>query len=273
MPANYQDISIKDEIVKEKYKYSICTLVTDLAEYNEMLSAFLAAGFDAKSCEYRYIDNSTQNSFDAYSGLNLFLQRAQGEYIILCHQDILLNFDDRKALEKYLNELDELDSNWAIASNAGGIENDLYKRFAHNVVYADGVHHRRGDFPQKASAVDESFILVKKSANIALSANLGGFHLYGTDICLIAELLGYSAYIIDFKLTHKSYGSPGKTYHDILSRLIKKYQHFMRSRRILNTCGDLYLSSSVVETAVAESKLAKKISRKITKINASKNNK
>lgn len=253
-----------------QYRYSVCTLVTNIEEYGQMVQSFIDAGFTQDICEFRYIDNSSVNSFEAYKGLNLFLQNAQGEYIILCHQDILLNFHHIAQLEQQMQEITDLDPNWAILSNAGGIENDLYQRAALNVAYPDGFYQRVGKLPQKVISVDENFILVKRSANLALSGDLKGFHLYGTDICLVAELLGYSAYAIDFKLLHKSYGTPNETYYKILEQLINKYRHFMRSRRIITTIADFYLSESDLRKSLFESKWGKKVTRKITKINRDK---
>jgi hypothetical protein len=47
------------------YQFTICTLVTRKTEYEEMLQSFLAKGFDTQTCEYLYIDNSKQCTFDA----------------------------------------------------------------------------------------------------------------------------------------------------------------------------------------------------------------
>ena len=110
------------------------------------------------------------------------------------------------------------------------------------------------------------FIVVKRSANLSLSRNLKGFHLYGTDICLVAELLGYSAYAIDFKLLHKSYGNPNDNYYDILKQLIAKYVKFMRSRTIITTIADFRLSPSAINTYIFNRKMVKKIYRKVKKL-------
>src|SRR6202012_1442735 len=103
------------------YAYSICTLVTRKGEYAEMLQTFLDKGFDTGTCEYLYIDNTAGCTFDAYQGLNHFLQQAKGKYIILCHQDILVYDDDRAHLDKVIAEIEANDPNWGILANAGGV--------------------------------------------------------------------------------------------------------------------------------------------------------
>ena len=70
-------------------KYSICTLLTEVEQYRDALSSFRDAGFVEPECEFLYIDNSLENKYDAYEGVNKFLQIAKGDYIILCHQDII----------------------------------------------------------------------------------------------------------------------------------------------------------------------------------------
>jgi hypothetical protein len=252
--------------LSHSYKFTIATLVTDTGEYQDMVESFNKAGFTKDTCEYIYIDNVGKNSFDAYEGLNLFLQTAQGEYIVICHQDVLLNFDNIEILTQRIEQISTIDPNWAILSNAGGIENNLYRRIAIDVVYEDGFEQVYGKKPQKVCTVDENFIVVKRSANLSLSRDLAGFHLYGTDLCLVAELLGYSSYVIEFKLLHKSYGNPGKTYYDILNQLIEKYVRFMRSRTIITTITDFRLSPSSIDTAFFNTKFVKKVYRKITKL-------
>src|ERR1700677_522958 len=108
-----------DSLPKTKLRYSICTLMSKPQEYEEMVDSFLKAGFSKDFCEYIYIDNSTTNKYDAFARLNKFLLEAKGEYIILCHQDILLNYDDLTVLEKRIDEINSIDPNWAVIGNAG----------------------------------------------------------------------------------------------------------------------------------------------------------
>ena len=102
-------------------EFSICTLVTRHEEYLEMVQSFLEAGFDHESCEFLYLDNSVDNAWDGFKAYNHFLSISRGKYIIICHQDVLIQYDKRDVLTKCLNDLDKKDPNWAIAGNAGGI--------------------------------------------------------------------------------------------------------------------------------------------------------
>ncbi len=234
-------IKIGDQI--DQYNYSICTLVTRMDEYIEMKSSFQNAGFNAEQCEYLFIDNTQDNTFDGYSGLNRFLIDAKGTYIIFCHQDILLSFDNRAKLETLIDEIEKKDSNWAVISNAGalGIKNIIYR-----VTEPGNEYAIRGTVPSRVQTVDESFIVIKRSANLSVSRDLSGFHLYGTDLCLIASLLGYSSWVVDFNLIHKSKGNVNKSFRKIKVDLISKYNYFMRPRYIQTTNTNFLLSSNLL---------------------------
>src|ERR1700722_9660723 len=71
-------------------RFSICTLVTNGGEYAGMVESFVSHGFTPADCEFLYIDNSESNRFDAFGGYNVFLSEARGDFIVLCHQDIIL---------------------------------------------------------------------------------------------------------------------------------------------------------------------------------------
>jgi|SRR2546428_7363510 len=244
------------------YDFSICTLVTKKDEYSEMLESFVSAGFDTESCEYLFIDNCETNKVDAYKGINILIQEAQGKYIIICHQDILLNFDKRKKLEDCIAEIDKLDSNWGILSNTA-VFNMLHMSL--NVTYPDGNYDKKGKFPLLAKSVDEHFILTKKSANISLSNDLQGYHMYGTDMCLLADIRGYSAYGIDFSLTHKSRGIIDASFHKSKNALRKKYSKAFRSKYVSTTITSFYISNNIFKSWFFNQKRIKKLSKSIMK--------
>jgi hypothetical protein len=226
-------------------RFSICTMVTDMAEYAGMVRSFMQAGFDPKFCEFIYLDNSKENRFDAFRGYNLFLDRAQGEFIILCHQDILL-FDDRlEDLERCIRELSRHDPHWAVFGNAGGGlklgTRSLY------ITDPDG-EHNSNDFPAEVGTLDENFIVVKRCANLSLSRDLSGFHLYGTDLCLVARLRGYKIWVMDFNLFHKSRGNCDAHFKELKQTLIRKYCNAFKGRYVETTCTRLYVSGYRIES-------------------------
>ncbi|MES2427909.1 MAG: hypothetical protein V4560_13100 [Bacteroidota bacterium] len=223
------------------YEFSICTLVTRKDEYREMLESFLNKGFDKNTCEYLYIDNSTSSMFDAYTGLNHFLQHAKGKYIILCHQDILVHDHDRKHLADRIAEIESRDKDWALLANAGGIN---FKWIATNLTQGSGNRIKEKRLPLQTKTIDENFIVVKNSANLALSHDLSGFHMYGPDLCLMADILGFKSYIIDFNITHKSDGNADASFYKGREAFMKKYDHALRGRFMATTITRFYISGN-----------------------------
>lgn len=226
-----------------EFEFSICTLVTKKSEYAEMLQSFVEKGFSANDCEFLYIDNSEGCKYDAFKGLNLFLQQAKGKYIIICHQDILLIEDDRNQLLKCIEEINFLDPSWAILANAGAVN---FKWIATQIIQNNGKKIVQKKLPLRVVTIDENFMLIKKEANLALSYNLSGFHLYGTDICLIADVLGYSSYVINFNLLHKSDGNPDTNFYAIKKALKRKYNKAFRGRFLATTITRFYISGSLI---------------------------
>lgn len=222
------------------YEFSVCTLVTNLQEYQAMVDSFKNAGFNEQNTEFIYIDNSEGNAYDGYSGLNRFLNTADGKYIIICHQDILLNFDNIDTLRQRITEMDTIDPAWAILGNAGygDFNTKLYR-----ITDPWGENQKVGKLPAKAKSLDENFLLVKNEANLALSRNLKGFHLYATDLCTVAAILGWNAYVVDFHLYHKSAGSCSESFFAAKQAFIEKYSHHSKPFAIRTTCTMMIITS------------------------------
>lgn len=230
-----------DSIQESQICYSICTLVSNQSEYSEMLASFERAGFSGDDCEYIYVNNVGRNQYDAYQAIRQFLNHARGKYVIFCHQDVLLNCDNRAVLEDRIRAMDAQDERWAVLGNAGGYRN-LAKRYV-RITDPHGENQSIGSFPALVSSVDENFILLKRSANLGVSCDLSGFHFYGTDLCLLAQIRGYRCYVIDFHLTHKSGGKRDQMFDDSRKQFIAKYQRALKARWVRTVCAGLYLSS------------------------------
>ena len=196
-------------------------MVTRWDEYEANIGSFRQGGFNEQVAEYLLADNSGGNLADGYVALNEFLQAARGTYIIICHQDVRLLHEGLAELEDKLEELSALDSAWAVCGNAG-IDNNGY--------YANCISHPHeekdvvgGPFPVRMASLDENFLVVRREANLAVSRDLSGFHHYGTDLCTIAEMLGWTSYVIAFLLRHDSSGTVDYSFMNSRSSMARKY--------------------------------------------------
>ncbi len=220
-------------------RYSICTLMNSQAEYAAMLSSFRAHGFSEPSCEYLFIDNSSGNAVTAYDGLNRLISVARGKYVVLCHQDVRLIADSRADLDSRLSELEQRDPNWAVVGNAGGTGPG---RLAMRISDPHGDNRKIGALPERALSLDENFIVLKRAARIGLSNDLAGFHFYGADLCLGADVMGYTSYVIDFHLRHLSDGRISPAFYEARRQFRAKWSRALRPRWMQTTCGLMLLS-------------------------------
>lgn len=221
-------------------RYSIGTLVTNPAQYDAMRGSFSAGGFDGSCCEYLFIDNRQPNQTDAFQGLNAVLDAARAPHVILCHQDVRLLTDHRAALDKRLAELTVRDPSWALAGNAGGVAPG---RLALRITDPHGRDQHTGDLPARVMSLDENFIIVRRDAGVRFSNDLSGFHFYGADICLHADKMGFSAYVIDFHLEHLSAGKKDCSFAVAQQAFVAKWSRAVPPRWMQTTCGLVHLSA------------------------------
>ena len=242
------------QVVTDMVMYSFCTLVNDFARYERMVESFQRLGFDAGDCEFLYIDNTVANQADAFSGYNLLLRKASGRYIILCHQDIAGLDDDRETLDRLLSQLSGQDPHWGLCGNAG--VDGQGRRFIRISDPYSSNQSTGGPFPRHVVSLDENFIIVRNEANLALSRDLSGYHWYGTDLCIVADILGWTAFVIDFHIRHDSKGRMDQNFMDLRHSLRQKYRRAFRPRvhRVLSE-RDVYLSGQQVRAPIVNGAL------------------
>lgn len=206
-------------------QFSVCTIVTNLVEFEEMKTSFEKCGFD-QNCEYLVADNTKGNQFDAYTAINRFLKEAKGEFIIISHQDVRC-IDQSSVLIRILQELSVKDPQWAVCGNAGAAGYHLDVRYIVN----GGKTITHENLPARVLALDENLLIIRRSANLVVSSDLSGFHFYAADLCLLADYLGYHCYVIPFMVEHLSLGNlKDLALHK--NRFLDKYGYKLRSRFI-----------------------------------------
>lgn len=236
--------------LKGEPRYSVGTLVSNRAQYDQMLASFRAGGFADADCEYLFADNTGPLQTSAYMGLNALLNAARAPYVILCHQDVRLLNDGRQALDQRLADLSHRDENWALAGNAGGAGPG---QLAIRISDPHGRDQRAGTLPARVASLDENFIVVRREARIGFSRDLEGFHFYGADICLHAAQMGYSAYVVDFHLEHLSPGKKGRDFAAAQDAFRAKWSRALTPRWVQTTCALVRLTG--VPIAAAASRL------------------
>jgi hypothetical protein len=241
-----QNIAIQKGAVYHSLDFSICTIVNDRVEYEVMKGTFLKSGFTSK-CEYIIADNCSGNEFNAYEAINHFFKIAKGEYIIIVHQDVRV-VDSREKLEQCLSELERKDSDWAICGNAGGW--DYKKTYYH--LDDNGDIRKSDNLPQRVFSLDENLLIIKASKNLAASSNIDSFHFYGTDLCIVADFLGYSSYVIPFMVRHLSKGNL-KDMELKQPEFVERYGQKLRSRFIQTSCTKFYLGNSIFKNRIYNS--------------------
>ncbi len=240
--------TVRTLTLKKDYptEFCICTITTNLTEYENMKNSFTEKGFE-NNCTFLIADNSNGNIYNPYYAIKRFLQESNAKYTLVVHQDVRC-IDTIEILKHRLTELDNMDNKWGICGNAGAID---YKQMVYFLKNIDEVKITKG-LPVKVFSLDENFLIFKTEASVGISSNINSFHLYGTDICLHADMQGYSCYVIPFMINHLSKGNL-KDLKNYTSEFINLYGYKLRSRFVQTTCTKFYLGKSVLRNKIYNS--------------------
>ncbi len=223
--------------------YTFGTLVNDREMYDALVASFIAGGFTSEDCEFFFIDNTGEGQTCAYRGLNAILNVARGRHVILCHQDVILLKDKRIDLDKLFSDLTIKDPDWALAGNAGGVSPG---QLALRITDPHGTDQHVCELPARVMSLDENFIVVRSNSHLGFSHDLSGFHFYGADICLHADVMGRTAYVINFHLKHLSGGFKDKLFDDMKIEFREKWSRAMAPRWLQTTCSLMRLTGDPV---------------------------
>jgi hypothetical protein len=235
--------------VKWDKVFSICTMVNDWVEYETHQQSWIKMGFGGKDCEFLVSDNSLSNKLDGFQSSRLFLDQARGQYIIMAHSDSNPRVTKDKIL-KLLQRLEACDPKWAIVGNAGA--NYLSRPSITLGLKMPGFLEKKGTkvfcF---AHALDENLLIVKAEARLSLSYDVGGFHLYGLDLCDIARRLGRTCYVAPMSWNHGSHGTLNTGFYQKVSEFESKMRNYRRPKIWATNCTFLSVSRSPLARAWA----------------------
>lgn len=213
--------------------FSVCSLVRDQVVYDRLLETFGRFGFTAENAEFLAADNRGGNQFDGYSWQKHMLPKCRGRYVIFCHEDIELVDNGYAELVARIEALEASDPQWLVAGVAGSPWRPLnHSATAQALHISDvfGTDRRLGQVPARVESLDECFIVMRRLKPVLNSYDLSGFHYYGADLCLQAELLGGRSYAIDFHLLHKGRARADETFERIRNQFRQKYRRYFPGR-------------------------------------------
>lgn len=220
--------------------FTICTLVRSQEKYDRLIASFVRCGFTPENSEFVAADNRETNHFDGYSWQKALLAEARGRFVVFCHDDIELLEAGHGHLLAALSSLDKTQPDWLLAGVAGGRYRPAkhHRRFLRMRISDPwGDDRRMGEVPGQVETLDECFILMRRARPVVGSYDLHGFHFYGPDLCLQAELSGGSAHVIDFHLRHHGGGTKDASFEDSRERFIEKYRKIYPGRSLHCTTG------------------------------------
>ena len=173
----------------------------------------------------------------AAEGLNAGIERAQGELVVLVHQDVYL---PKRWVTRLLAQ-------WRLAQ--GGAERPIglagvfgvadrrtpYDAIGH-VVHRDRLL-THGRLPADVDGLDELLMVVPRGTELRADPALG-WHLYGTDLALQAQQAGARVIVVDALCHHDSLtGRVPVGYRDSERVLARKWRSFLPIHTNLSSIG------------------------------------
>lgn len=189
-------------------KYSIACVISRPDIFDKCLLQSINSNRTNHDIEIIPIYNNN-NLYSASVALNIGLQAAKSDIVVIAHQDVIL-------LNNWFSKLDEiiatLPENWGLISSAG-----IAKKYStsdigewggaasvhtvavgavwdslettHKPPYWDGIKDTT-----TIHCADECMMVINKKIGLRFDSLFTGFHFYGVDICLQARAAGYQIY-------------------------------------------------------------------------------
>jgi hypothetical protein len=181
------------------------------------------------------VDNAS-NRFSCPEALNQAWERSWSDLVVFCHEDVTFPPEWLERLLASLSALDGARPPWAVLGPMGRSG----KCFRGHGSGPDGVEALHGPLPALVETLDEMCLVVRRSLPSRFDEKLGGFHLYGVDLCIQAVEAGLGCYAIDAPCRHSSrtlHRPP--EYHAIKRKLQRKWMFRRRrvGRSVGTTCG------------------------------------
>jgi GT2 family glycosyltransferase len=197
---------------------SFVTCVNNMEQYRSHVVGSLFLNKTNKNYEIIPILNFG-NPYSAAQALNLGIEQARGDIIVLCHQDIVFYETWIDTLFKRISELGN--SKWGVLGTAGITTKDKTVGVIYNMRGKLGWRQSAKGTTFPVQTVDEHCMVIRRNSNLRFDERtFNGFHFYGPDLCLTAISKGMQNYGILCPLVHNSGSGSLKSGRDEFMRLL-----------------------------------------------------
>ena len=150
------------------------------------------------------------------------------DIVVFAHQDVYLPEGWFEAVARAIAAVSARDPHWGVL----GIYGISLAGTEAGYLYSTGLQRVVGcpfDEPVEVGSLDEVVLIVRRSSGLQFDAELPGFHLYGTDICLQARRQGLKCYAIPAFCIHNSNGFAllSLSYLKSMSSLRRKWRNHL----------------------------------------------
>jgi len=211
-------------------KVSFVTCVNNLSQYRNYIVGSLFKNDTQRNYEVIPVMNFG-NPYSAAQALNIGIEKAKADVVVLCHQDVLFYEGWVDMLFDRIEEIEALPDRkkWGVLGTAGITKRDDTAGVVHSIKGSLQwqATKRAKVFP--VQTVDEHCMIIRKSSGLRFDErNFDGFHFYGPDICLNALSNGFKNYGILCPLVHDSRSgslvSGKKEFMRLLNNLARKWR-------------------------------------------------
>ncbi len=213
------------------------TCAADLEKHRRLRESLGALFPGPFAVEIDLIDN-TARRYTAPQALNIGWERARSDLLVFCHDDVVFPPDWLGRLRSEIDAVEHAhgDAPWAVLGPMGRAG----KLFFGRASGPDGIESFFGPLPARVDTLDELCLIVPRNLPFRFDEALGGFHLYGVDLCIQAVEANRSCFAIDAPCRHDSLTRHRPPeYHTIKRRLQRKWMFARRKvgRSVGTTCG------------------------------------
>jgi hypothetical protein len=178
------------------FTIAVCVNNDDVLQKNLLLSPGLLNGGRNQLAIKRGFSSASL----AY---NSAIEEAEHDSVIFVHQDVYLPDTWFADLNRCLVLLEATGTNWGVLGCYGfrkGSEDGLGRVYTRGL----GWHGQQISRPEPVETLDEIILIIRKSSGLRFDPRLPHFHLYGTDICLMARARGMVSYAFQGYCVHNT---------------------------------------------------------------------